>query len=448
MKMRLMAVFCAAAVCSTLVSCGKKGNTELVMPDLYNVDYMKAVDEFDFLRINIESKTYSTDVKKGRIIQQDIEAGTDVTDGQKVLVVVSLGAEGSTGDGKTYTVPDLTGMDYDDAVAHYGDTFNIEIDSTAFSGGEINMILSQSPAPGSEISSGDTLKVKVSRDAKEVEMPDLKGMTKELAMEQLKQKGLEAEVKVSSNNSIKKGCVISTEPKAGTSLTEGDTVTLMVSMGRGDGVVVVEDYTGLPLEDAMIMAQYAGLKTRSQTRDSTQKEGTVVDQSIKPGEEADEGSQIILYVSTGETPDGEAEFSFQMPSDASGSFAIEFVTINDDKTTSSSVSQSFTLPGETVIKHKIKGMGEKAKVTAVLTNLSNGTRGQIGTYTVNFASGEITAESENIRSAFDAVGGLYVYVPEETEYEEPEYEEPEYDPGYYDPGYYDDPGWYDEEVYY
>ena len=137
-----------------------------------------------------------------------------------------------------------------------------------------------------------------------------------------------------------------------------------------------------------------------------------------------------------------------MPSDASGSFAIEFVTINDDKTTSSSVSQSFTLPGETVIKHKIKGMGEKAKVTAVLTNLSNGTRGQIGTYTVNFASGEITAESEDIRSAFDAVGGLYVYVPEETEYEEPEYEEPEYDPGYYDPGYYDDPGWYDEEVYY
>ncbi len=313
-----------------------------------------------------------------------------------------------------FKMPDFYGMDYNAAVSQYGNNIQFQEDGSEYNELDAGLIIEQDIEPGSEFKKGDVLKVKISKGMETVEVPNVANMNSELARDQLKQRGLECEIKNSSSTEIQKGYVINTEPEVGTEVHKGSTIVLYVSMGVDAGQVSVDDYVGQAAEDACTLAEYAGLKPKTELKASYEEEGKVIEQSIAKGEKVDEGTEIIFYVSNGQAPDGEIPFTVPFPENANGRFVIDFVLTNEDGSTTTDSTSVLLVPEMQQVSQNVKGSGENVSVVVVLTNMNTGVRAQIGSYYFNFATGAVTVQTEDITAAFDAVGG-FQQQPAETE---------------------------------
>ena len=320
-----------------------------------------------------------------------------------------------------YIMKDFVGMDFNDAVSQYGQDIQFQEDGTEYNALDAGLIFEQDIPPGTEFKKGVVLKVKISKGMETVEVPDLAGMNAEIARDQLRQRGLECEIKNSSSTEVPKGNVIKTDPEANETVHKGMTVILYVSMGIEAGQVSVEDYVGMPVDDAVTLAEYRGLKVKTEDVASYEDENKVVKQSIEKGEKVEAGTEITFYFSNGQNPDGEIDYTIGLPGDANGRFIIDFMIKDEEGKMTSDSTTTILCPEMGSITQTIKGSGEHVEVTAALTNLNTNVRSVVGTYEFNFATGTITALSENIRGAFEAVGGF-------TPVTEPPTEEPTEEP--------------------
>ena len=142
------------------------------------------------------------------------------------------------------------------------------------------------------------LNMETSSDNDTIEMPDVENMYKDLAIEILDVRGIKVEEYNIEVNTVKPGYVISSDPKAGEMIPKGTSVKLYVSKESKESVTV-DNYIGMTVEDASVLASYYSLRVNTQSVDSSEKEGTVIDQEPKVKEEIEPGSTITLYVSNG-----------------------------------------------------------------------------------------------------------------------------------------------------
>ena len=142
------------------------------------------------------------------------------------------------------------------------------------------------------------LNMETSSDNDTIEMPDVENMYKDLAIEILDVRGIKVEEYNIEVNTVKPGYVISSDPKAGEMIPKGTSVKLYVSKESKESVTV-DNYIGMTVEDASVLASYYSLRVNTQSVDSSEKEGTVIDQEPKVKEEIESGSTITLYVSNG-----------------------------------------------------------------------------------------------------------------------------------------------------
>lgn len=309
-----------------------------------------------------------------------------------------------------YKMPDLIGMNFNDAVSKWSGSFQLKEDGFVYSSEyEAGCIIEQGIEPGSAFNKGDIVKVKLSKGMETVVIPsNLKNMNAELAQMELKELDLEVERKSSSSTDVEKGNVIKTEPEGGTEVSKGSTVILYVSMGIDAAQVKVEDYVGKKVDEAKALAEWSGLVPEIENHPSYEEEGVVFKQSIDKGTEVEKGTTIVFMVSNGLKPDGEISFTVPFPTDAYGRFIIDFIINNEDGTTATTSTSTLLAPEMSGGTAVIKGSGEKVKVTAVLTNLDNRARSNIGTYYFDFANKVVTPITENIHQAFVDVGGFKV----------------------------------------
>ena len=138
--------------------------------------------------------------------------------------------------------------------------------------------------------------------SKDGTMMDLVGKTEKEATALLIDKGYKVSDNVDYELSDKyeKGLVIATDPEAGHTINEGDTVTLTISKGK---YIVMKDYTGVSYDTAYKELTKLGYKVKKYEKsDDDYKEGVVIGQSISEGEKQDpneDGKIITLTVSKG-----------------------------------------------------------------------------------------------------------------------------------------------------
>lgn len=306
-----------------------------------------------------------------------------------------------------WKMPDVVGMDFNDAVSTYGNNILFQEDGQEFNEAEPGIIIEQDIDPGSEFKKGDTLKVKISKGMETAEVPDVKDKNAELAKDILDQLGFECEVRNSSSADVKKGNVIKTEPSAGQQAHKGTTIILYVSIGEDAGQIKADNWVGKPVDEAAAFAEYKGFKVKTKGEASYEPEGQVVRQSIEEGEKVEKGTEITLFFSNGKKPDGEVAFDLDFPAEANGRFVIAFMIQKEDGTIDTQESGTFYCPEYASISQKILGSGENVNVSVSLTNLSNQSRAQIGTYSFNFAEGtSICLSGGDVYAAFENVGGF------------------------------------------
>lgn len=184
--------------------------------------------------------------------------------------------------------------------------FNIvlggEIENDKYEPGEI---ADQDPEPGRTAKENDTITVYVvagedNPDEEKIPVEDVIGKEAENAIKILRQQGFEVKEEEEASDTVPKGSVISTSPKAGALAAEGDTITVYISTGPKQVVVTVPQFVGMTEQKAVKAIEKAGLEVGNiKEVESDAEKGLVVWQSIPFGTEVAEGITINLQISKG-----------------------------------------------------------------------------------------------------------------------------------------------------
>jgi serine/threonine-protein kinase len=138
---------------------------------------------------------------------------------------------------------------------------------------------------------------------KPVDVPAVVGMDVDRARAALEEAGLVVRIGQGRHSvSVPEGRVIRVQPPEGTTLEEGERVTLTASLGPPP--VPVPDLVGLPLVEAKEALRDAKLKLGRVTPAFSARftADEVIRQSVRPDEQAPQGSEIDLVVSKGPAP--------------------------------------------------------------------------------------------------------------------------------------------------
>jgi beta-lactam-binding protein with PASTA domain/predicted Ser/Thr protein kinase len=137
----------------------------------------------------------------------------------------------------------------------------------------------------------------VSGGPADVEIPDVAGLSRDDAEQELEQAGFEVSIERQPSDQYPGGRAIGTEPPAGDEAPVGSTVTLLVS--SGPATVQVPALVGLTLEAARQRFSAKGLELSSTEEESDRPAGEVTGQSPDAGTRVEPGSTVELTVSSG-----------------------------------------------------------------------------------------------------------------------------------------------------
>jgi len=175
------------------------------------------------LQVGDVTRRPDPDHDEGIVIESNPVAGVEIGAAIPVHLVVSSGPE-------EVTIPDVTDMTERDAITELtqlGLLFNVDEE---FSNEVVrDVVIRQDPAAGTEAIVGDTVLLVVSLGPEPVEVPDLSDMTEGEARQALESRNLVINVSNSTQpvaDQSQDGRVVSQVPSPGTTVDQGDTVTV------------------------------------------------------------------------------------------------------------------------------------------------------------------------------------------------------------------------------
>lgn len=233
-----------------------------------------------------------------------------------VFIMFSTVFRGSFQPSSGERVPSVTGQIYSE-VKENSDLlgeFTLEIVQEQASDKEAGTILEQMPTANSKYDGGSrVIQVVVSSGpGDDVLMPDLSGETLVSANSQLKTLSQENDLnlkidfttKTAYDDKVEKDHVISTIPAVGETLSKGDTVYLVISLGKETESVPMIDVLGNTLDLATKSLESMGLSVGSteSAYNNDYEEGEVCFQSVAKDTMVEKGTKINLIISLGPDP--------------------------------------------------------------------------------------------------------------------------------------------------
>ena len=161
------------------------------------------------------------------------------------------------------------------------------------------------PESGSTVAEGTEIKLLISKGPSKSGLISVLGETVEEATSDLEMAGYKVEVGSEVfSDTIEKGKVAETTPKAGSQVEAGATITLHVSKGKEEKKVKIPSLLGKTRDEAKELIESAGLvlgKT-SKAYSSSYEVGEICVQSPAANKEVAEGTKVNITVSKGEEP--------------------------------------------------------------------------------------------------------------------------------------------------
>lgn len=166
--------------------------------------------------------------QEGYVFEQSVKEGEKIPVDQEIMLKVSAGAE-------EIDVPDVKGYGDSQAVTLLTEAgFQVSHAYEYSEDVEKDKVIKTDPEGGTKAAKGSKIIVTVSNgsEKKEVEVPNLGGLTEAQARDSLSSKKLSAgNVTHANSDSVAAGMVISQNPSRGTTVTEGDSVDFVISDG-------------------------------------------------------------------------------------------------------------------------------------------------------------------------------------------------------------------------
>lgn len=202
-------------------------------------------------------------------------------------------------------VPNLLGKSYSEAKEELnGMNLGIKLGETRASDEyDPGQIISQSIEAGTEVDANTTIVVDICGDGSQAEVPDLEGKTQTQAENALTALGLSVDITEKFSDTVDKGYVISTSPKAGSKVDKGGVVQVVVSKGsEADAMVEVPTLTNRDEATAKQLLSSAGLASGSVTQEfsDTVESGKIISQNPNAGTKVEKGTKVSYVVSKGQ----------------------------------------------------------------------------------------------------------------------------------------------------
>lgn len=262
----------------------------IVTDDRYNEEYDEAVD-------------YEAERKHKKKMIAAVTIGVIVLIAAVVGVIYMFTSGINT---KTHTLENFVGYSYDELQNSNDYKYEFVAEYQKTDEKEPGIILSQSPEAGSKITEGSTVTLFVAASEKDITMPNVYGLTLEMAEQTLKQSELSIfkAMKINSDT-VEEGKVIYTDPKANSIVSGDQEITIYVSDGPSTTTIEtikVPDVIGLTKSGAReFLTKYGFTNVEFKTQDSTYPKDVVISQSPSVGSSAKATDKITVIVSTGVT---------------------------------------------------------------------------------------------------------------------------------------------------
>jgi serine/threonine protein kinase len=207
----------------------------------------------------------------------------------KVVLTVS----GGPGSG---TVPGTSELPVEEATEIVEEAgFVVKTENVSSNTVEEGLVVHSEPSGGSSATKGSTVTLFVSSGRKQVKVPVLAGTQRSVAVQQIRGLGLVPSVSEEESSSPP-GQVIRQSPNAGTKVTEGSTVSIVVAKGKKQAKV--PNVIGKERREAVELVREAGLApfVEEEETEVPSQVGRVVDQFPTPGSEQPPGTEVTLVV--------------------------------------------------------------------------------------------------------------------------------------------------------
>jgi eukaryotic-like serine/threonine-protein kinase len=193
-------------------------------------------------------------------------------------------------------VPSTTGTSEEDAIEAIEDAgFEAKVQRVNSESVEEGLVVHTEPSGGETATNGSTVTVFVSRGPKLAKVPVLVGSQRNLAVQQISGRGLEAIVE-EEESAKPAGQVIRQTPSAGTQAPPGSAVTIVVSAGREQAKL--PNVIGKLRGEAVEAVRAAGLLpvVEEEETEVEGKIGRVIDQFPTPGSRLEPQTEVTLVV--------------------------------------------------------------------------------------------------------------------------------------------------------
>lgn len=263
------------------------------------------------LGCKIAARRESDKYEAGVVMEQKAAAGEKVDKKTEIQIVVSSKLTGAE-----LVIPDVSGMEEGEAQNRLMETGFKKITSEAVYSDQYaqGIVVGTSPAPASKATKDTEIKMQVSKGSERKTVPNIVGKSEADARAALQNMGLTVgSVDKEYNESYEAGIVLSQSPGNGSKVSEGSSVSFIVSLGKKpETKVTVPEIVGVAEQSARQMLSNAGLTVSDATyvESSSIQAGCVVSCNPGSGSSLTQGGAVSLVISTGppaskpETPSG------------------------------------------------------------------------------------------------------------------------------------------------
>lgn len=300
-----------------------------------------------------------------------------------------------------YTMPDLVGLNYYEARSLYTEIQLVASEEYS-SEYEAGIIMEQEKAEGRIVKVGDAIKVTVSKGTRTVTIPDVVNYHYSFAYAALTGESLTVQRVEIESDDISSGYVVKTDPVAYSTVEEGTTVKVYVSIGPSTEDTTVPSLIGKTVSEAQSLLEDNYLVPKTQYVESSEEAGTVIDQSIEAGETVTRNTTVTIYVSDGTVTEEEVDLEDDTTEEET---TYPGIIIDGGSTSTDDTGTESTVTGNTVILNI--DIPSKATNTYYVT-VYNSENGEALTGTITMNGAEYAGGTLSV--ALTGEGSMTVYI--------------------------------------
>ncbi|HSJ17008.1 MAG TPA: Stk1 family PASTA domain-containing Ser/Thr kinase [Solirubrobacterales bacterium] len=259
---------------------------QVTVPSVIGTDVDAATATLEEEGLEVDVTEFSSDAKRGSVVEQDPRAGEEAEEGSTVVLSVSSGP----GIAK---VPRVEGLPEAEAADRL-DRAGFRVDPKQRFSDELDpgVAIGTQPKQGTRLEQDSVVTLLVSKGSNLVEIPSVLGLDQDQAEAELERAGFIVNVDTEEADQAE-GTVVAQDTG---SLPRGSVVGITVSIGVAQ--VTVESVIGDSRQAARATLRAQGLKVtvRKQDVDTEDDDGIVLEQSPSGGTRVDPGSTVSIVV--------------------------------------------------------------------------------------------------------------------------------------------------------